>query len=170
MPLPYLCFPEPSCQGRRCKRCRFNPWVGKIPWRKEWQPTPVFLPGESHGWRSLEGYSPRGHQESDTTEYACMPFLRLPAPNSRWLLSLLCPKLRDAVTAWRPGTPHPLWNPGFVCCVLSAWERSLPVIHQRNSLFLKTQLSSQLVLPASLYLQLTHNACSIVSHDIPYMC
>ena len=44
------------------------PWVGKIPWRRKWQPTPVFLPGESHGQRSLVGYSPRGHKESDTTE------------------------------------------------------------------------------------------------------
>ena len=35
-----------------------NPWVGKIPWRRAWQPTPVFLPGESHGQRSLAGYSP----------------------------------------------------------------------------------------------------------------
>ena len=40
------------------KRQEFNPWVGKIPWRRAWQPTPVFLPGESHGHRSLEGYSP----------------------------------------------------------------------------------------------------------------
>ena len=39
---------------------RFNPWVGKIPWGRKWQPTPVFLPGESHGRRSLVGYNPRG--------------------------------------------------------------------------------------------------------------
>ena len=39
-------------------RCRFSPWVGKIPWRRAWQPTPVFLPGESHGQRSLAGCSP----------------------------------------------------------------------------------------------------------------
>ena len=45
-----------------------NPWVGKIPWRRKWQPTPVFVPGESHGQRSLVGYSPRGRKESDTTE------------------------------------------------------------------------------------------------------
>ena len=45
----------------------FNPWVGKIPWRRKWQPTPVFLPGESHGRRSLVGYSPRGRIESDMT-------------------------------------------------------------------------------------------------------
>ena len=43
---------------------------GRFPWRKAWQPTPVFLPGESHGQRSLEGYSPWGREESDTTEAA----------------------------------------------------------------------------------------------------
>ena len=42
-------------------------WVGKIPWRRAWQPTPVLLPGESHGWRSLAGHSPWGRKASDTT-------------------------------------------------------------------------------------------------------
>ena len=46
----------------------FDPWVGKILWRRKWQPTPIFLPGKSHGWRSLEGYSPWGLRESETTE------------------------------------------------------------------------------------------------------
>ena len=49
-------------------RCRFNPWVGKIPLRRAWQPTAVSLPGESHGQRSLEGCSPWGPKMSDTTE------------------------------------------------------------------------------------------------------
>jgi len=49
---------EPACQRRRYKRRGFNPWVGKIPWRRAWQPTPVFLPGESQRQGSLEGYSP----------------------------------------------------------------------------------------------------------------
>ena len=52
----------------RCRRPGFDPWVGKIPWRRKWQPTPVLLPGKSHGQRSLVGYSPWGHEESDTTE------------------------------------------------------------------------------------------------------
>ena len=52
-------------QGRRH---RFNPWIGKIPWRRKWQPTTVFLPGEFHGQRILAGYSPRGCKASDTTE------------------------------------------------------------------------------------------------------
>ena len=50
-------------QCMKCKRCRFNPWVRKIPWRREWQPTPVFFSGESHAQRSLVGYNPRGHKE-----------------------------------------------------------------------------------------------------------
>ena len=56
---------EPACQ---CKRGRFHPWVRKIPGRKKWQPTPVFLPGKSYEQRSLEGYSPWGPGESDTAE------------------------------------------------------------------------------------------------------
>ena len=46
---------DPACQCMRCKRRGFDPWVGKIPWRRSWQPTPVFLPGDSHGQRSLAG-------------------------------------------------------------------------------------------------------------------
>ena len=52
----------------RCSRCGFNPWVGKIPWRRKWQPTPVFLPGEPHGQRGLAGYGPWNCKELDTTE------------------------------------------------------------------------------------------------------
>ena len=48
----------PTCQCRRRKRPRFDPWVRKLPWRRAWQPTPVFLPGEYHGQRSLAGYRP----------------------------------------------------------------------------------------------------------------
>ena len=59
---------EPTCQCRRHKRHRFNPWVGKVPWRRKWQPTPVFLPGESHGQKSLVDYSPYSHIELDVTE------------------------------------------------------------------------------------------------------
>ena len=50
------------------KRFRFNPWVGKIPWNRKWQPTPVFLLGKSNGQRSLVGYSPQGCKKSDTIE------------------------------------------------------------------------------------------------------
>ena len=47
---------EPACQCRRYKRCRFDPWVRKVPWRRKWQPAPLFLSGKSHGQRSLVGY------------------------------------------------------------------------------------------------------------------
>ena len=59
---------EPSCQRRRLKRLGYDPWVGKIPWRRAWQSTPVLLPGKSYGERSLVGCSPWGGQESDPTE------------------------------------------------------------------------------------------------------
>ena len=49
---------ELSCQCRRHKRHGFDPWVRKIPWKRAWQPTPAFSPGESHGQRSLAGYNP----------------------------------------------------------------------------------------------------------------
>ena len=66
----------------QCRRPGFNPWVWKIPWRMEWQLTPVFLPGESHGQRSLVGYSSQCHKKLDMTKrlithaymYACMYF------------------------------------------------------------------------------------------------
>ena len=48
---------EPACQCWRRKRCTFDPWVRKMPWRRAWQPTPVFLLGEPHGQRSLAGYT-----------------------------------------------------------------------------------------------------------------
>ena len=52
----------------QCGRPGFDPWVRKIPWRRKWQPTPVLLPGKSHGWRNLVGYNPWGHKGLDTTE------------------------------------------------------------------------------------------------------
>ena len=58
---------ESACQCGRHRRCWFYPWVRKIPWRREWQHSPAFLLGESHGQRSLAGYSPKGCKESDTT-------------------------------------------------------------------------------------------------------
>ena len=59
---------EPACQCRRHKRHRFNPWVGKIPRRRAWQPTPVFLPRKFYGQRSLVAYSLWGRKEPDMTK------------------------------------------------------------------------------------------------------
>ena len=77
----YLGFPggtsgkEPVCQCRQYKRCGFDSWIEKIPWRRKWQPTPVFLPGKFHEQRSLAGYSPRSWKESDTTEWLSLSLL-----------------------------------------------------------------------------------------------
>ena len=70
---------EPVCQGRRPG---FDPWVRKIPWRRKWQPTSVFLPGKFHGQRSLGGYSPWGHTMWVTTE------LGMASPITTWPGSL----------------------------------------------------------------------------------
>ena len=62
---------ESACQCRRHGRDRFDPWVKKIPWRRKWQPILVFLLGKPQGQRSLAGYSPWSHKESDMPEHAC---------------------------------------------------------------------------------------------------
>ena len=92
--LPHLGFPEGSMgkeSARQCRRRRrhsFNLWIRKIPWRWAWLSTPVFLPEESHGQRSLVGYSPWGHKESDMTERLCMyaPF---------FMFNLVCSSTED---------------------------------------------------------------------------
>ena len=71
-----------ACQ---CRRRRFDLWVRKIPWRRKWQPTPVFLPEKSHGQRNLVGYHPKGGKESDTAEHA------------RWLCHSFIPVLSSGM-------------------------------------------------------------------------
>ena len=87
----WLSGKESTCQCRRCRRCQFNPWVRKIPWRRKWQPTPVFLPEKLHGPKSLGGYSPWSHRESDMTEQMSK-FINLSA-TSNFLLSLYIPSI-----------------------------------------------------------------------------
>ena len=66
----------------QCRRCRFYPWVRKIPWRRERQPTPVFLSGKSQGPRSLSGYSPWGRKELDITERLTHPHVSQMCPET----------------------------------------------------------------------------------------
>ena len=54
----------------QCRRCRFDPWIGKIPWTKKWKLILVFLPGKSHGQASLVGYTPWGSKRSDMSDWA----------------------------------------------------------------------------------------------------
>ena len=67
----------------KCRRLKFDPCVGKIPWRRKWQPTPVLLPGKPQGQRSLAGHRAWGFRESDTPESACTPVYvcQSPSPN-----------------------------------------------------------------------------------------
>ena len=83
------------------KRHGFDPCVRKIPWRRAWQPTPVFLPGESYGQRTLSGYSPRGLRvRQDWSDLGCM----------HALLLLLSPfsRVRLSVIPWAAGCQAPL--------------------------------------------------------------
>ena len=83
---------ELTCQCRRCKRCGLDPWVRKIPWRREGQPTPVFLSGESHGQRSQAGYIVHGnHEESDTSEQLSFLFFLASQKNLSWDLQVSNP-------------------------------------------------------------------------------
>ena len=67
----WLSGKESTCRSRTRRRCGFESWVGKIPWRKKWQPIPVFLPGESHGQRSLAGCSPWCQSWTRLSTQAC---------------------------------------------------------------------------------------------------
>ena len=67
----------------------FHPCIGTIPWRREWLPTAVFLPGESHEQRSLVGYSPQGHKESDMTEQLILRASKCIFSNGLWVAGIL---------------------------------------------------------------------------------
>ena len=81
----------------QCRRCGFSPWVGKIPWRRKWQPRPGFLPGNSHGERSLLGYSPWGRKRVNlaTKQQHSPSFMEKQGTNFPQFLSLpslTCPR------------------------------------------------------------------------------
>ena len=141
----------------QCRRHGLDPWVGKIPWRRKWQPAPVFLPGKSHGQRSLGGYSPWGHKESDMTErlsthppLLCSNQHLMPSTH---LLQPPCPqsphKKKDDIspTIIIPGisgsdhscpSPHspstvgPALNPGKLqmsnCCIYLPFAQGCPLV------------------------------------------
>ena len=85
----WLSGKESTCQ---CRRLRFNPWVRKIPWRRKWQPTLIFLPGKSHDHRSLVGYSPcgckrAGQDLATKQQYRLKQYLQLLSDRSEWNLT-----------------------------------------------------------------------------------
>ena len=90
---------RPTCQCRRGKRGRFDPRVGKIRWSRKWKPTPVFLPGKSHGQRSLLGYRQQGRKESNVTEHTNVS-TGVYAEDSTWRAS----------RRWRAGPTRKNWK------------------------------------------------------------
>ena len=92
----------------------------KIPWRRKWQPTPVFLPGESHGWRSLVGYSPWGRKESDTTEWLHFHFHCLFQPLEMCSCSEASEKIPE-VSFSLPPLLQPLAPSAFHCLLAPAF-------------------------------------------------
>ena len=139
---------------------RFNPWVGKIPWRRKWQPALVLLPGKSHGRRRLVGYSPRGHKESDIPEqlHTHTPLIKTssgscltrgksqrPPPGPRepngqdtlWLGLSAPPPLpltQAPLPTWPPGhfsaSPGTLLSEAFAHAAPSAWNALLYNTHK----------------------------------------
>ena len=111
----WLSRKESACQCRRYRRCRFDPWDGKIPWRragpwvekiawrKAWQLTLVFVPGKSHEHRSLVGYSPRCHKVrhswASTHAYVLFPCASSSRHCEPWPLRLLF-----SLTSWVPSS------------------------------------------------------------------
>ena len=89
----------------QCGRPGFNPWVRKISWRRKWQATPLFLPGKSHGWRSLVDYSSWGHKESDMSEWLHSLNLLLML---LWLLA--SPRMKGRQTLYYTICPHFLYS------------------------------------------------------------
>ena len=105
---------EHACQCRSHNRLGFDPWVGKIPWSRKWQPTPIFLPGRSHEQRSLVGYSPLGLatvqtwlKRHSTSPNSCIfhTQILIYAAAAKSLQS--CPTLCDPMDGSPPGYPVP---------------------------------------------------------------
>ena len=118
---------EPTCQCRRRKRPGFHPWVGKIPWRRGWQPTSVLLPGESHGQRSLLGCRPRGRKDSDVTgatRHAGTSGERTPG----WPTSYPDNGLSELYPQWG-APPHPQAHPFLLgSSPLGPWRAAVDVV------------------------------------------
>ena len=125
---------ESACQGKghqevtRCRGHGFHLWVGKIPWRRKWQHTPIFLPGKFHGQRSLVGYSPWGRKQLDTPKHAAhtspsaphsAPSPPSPAPSLMGpaQTSLSSPLLPSAPVVSSQGGDPSQTHPSFLCGV-----------------------------------------------------
>ena len=105
---------ESVCQCTRCKRSSFDPWVGKIPWRRKWHS--VFLPGKSHGERSLASYSPKGSQSQKGLKQLSTALQPLRHGQPRWLLPM------QEMQVWTPGQDDPLKKEMATHSRILAWK------------------------------------------------
>ena len=134
----------------QCRRPGFDPWVGKIPWRRTWQPTPVFVYRKSRGQCSLVGYHPWGRKESDTTEqlHLCNGYKCIFSRVSQYIINLYVTKSATLLVEQHylyPPTGSPLiftapgsykilhyhttqWNPCHIPC--SGWKNRQPYFEE----------------------------------------
>ena len=113
-PLPGLGLPRWLTWWSVCPQCGrpgFDPWVGKIPWRRKWQPTPALLPGKFYGQRILVGYSPWGHKESDMTEWLHSPTAWTGLPSSHVFYQQFQLKCQPTPLRDPPYPSNLEWNP-----------------------------------------------------------
>ena len=133
---------EPTCQCRRYKTCGFDPWVRKIPWRRAWQPTPMFLCEESHGQRSLASYSPWGPEEPDATAATEHTHTQTPFGVSCCGRRTNCERLahRGAGGSGMRSTRHWLRRSGPLSSAFCASISPTEKCHRLHSSFLNAQL------------------------------
>ena len=139
MGLPWrLSDKESVCQ---CQRRGFDPWVRKLPWRRQWHPTPVLLPGESHGQRSLVGCSPRGRTESDTAKGSALIWAEASVPGLVFLSLEIFEGLSSFISSF-------IWSRNVFESLLSfgIWGREVEMTTVRN-----TVLSRPLTLALGIY-------------------
>ena len=110
----WLSGKESAYQCRRCGRWGFNSWVGKISWRRKWEPAPVFLPEKSHRQGILVGYSPWGHKESDTIEWLSThgPLTPIMEPNPAGIEHQRGKAMGFLMTHWVGGREWGGWGHG----------------------------------------------------------
>ena len=111
---------ESACRSKRHRRHGFDPWIRKIPWRRKWQPAPVFLPGKYHGQRSLVDNSPRGSKESYVTEQLSILYY----DQCKWT-----PHWTGQV--WKTGLCLPLKAVNDGCGVAWPWGTLVPIQTRR---------------------------------------
>ena len=138
----WLCGKEPTC---KCRRCRFDPWVRKIPWRRKWQPIPTFLPGEPHRQRSLPGYSPWGFkgvgQDLATKQQQVSPQRYLNVLMTQWLASYRASGLRRTKVEITESGSHIVFLLQCSWITLASHDSVVEGVgHTRNSEFQEVRL------------------------------